>query len=586
MTITSPTTATVKYSIVEGGQVAVPNQTGQAVLQGGVWKVSAPSFQALLKLEQGQSSGSPSPSSSACRRRSRRAWRSRMPLPESEDGDFGAAAAQGGRRPALATLTAVLFLTFLDTTIVSVALADVQSSLHAGVAQLQWVVNGYALTFAGLMLGMGMLGDRLGRKRVMLGGLGVFIGGSLFGALAPTVAHAGRGPRRSWAWAPRPASPARCRSSATSIPSGRCRARALGVVGGRGRPRAGHGARASAACWWASAAGALVFWFNLAAGLLVLLAALVTVPESADPQSGRIDVAGFVLGPVALGAAIFAVIHGETTGYRDPVVDRALRAERRGRPWRSWSSSSAARRPSSTTVVPAAGAVHRLAVGRLRRLLRHLLDLLLHGALPAGRGRLLRLPHGRPVRAHGGRHDRRLGAHRTLGGARRAAPADRSLGCLAAGVGLLATDLALRGHIELRPRWRPALALAGLGFGVAVVPVTSVALAVVPPEHSGMAAGATTTSRELGSVVGVAVLGSLVNGHLTVDLTRRLAELGVPAGFRTVVINASRRVRCPRAAAARRPPRRPSARSWPTWSTPPTAPFAPACRSRWSWPAS
>ena len=54
-----------------------------------------------------------------------------------------------------------------------------------------------------------------------------------------------------------------------------------------------------------------------------------------------------------------------------------------------------------------------------------------------------------------------------------------------------------------------ALALAGLGFGIAVVPVTSVALAVVPPEHSGMAAGATTTSRELGSVVGVAVLGSL-----------------------------------------------------------------------------
>jgi hypothetical protein len=60
VTVTSPTTATVKYSIVEGGQVAVPNQTGQAVLQGGVWKVSAPSFQSLLKLEQGQTSPSAS----------------------------------------------------------------------------------------------------------------------------------------------------------------------------------------------------------------------------------------------------------------------------------------------------------------------------------------------------------------------------------------------------------------------------------------------------------------------------------------------------------------------------------------------
>jgi hypothetical protein len=60
--ITSPTTADVTYSIVQGGQVALPNQKGQAVLVGGVWKVSAPSFQALLKLEQGQSSTAPSAS--------------------------------------------------------------------------------------------------------------------------------------------------------------------------------------------------------------------------------------------------------------------------------------------------------------------------------------------------------------------------------------------------------------------------------------------------------------------------------------------------------------------------------------------
>ena len=60
--VTSPTTATVTYSIVENGQVALPGQKGQAVLEGGVWKVSAPSFQALLKLEQGLTSSSPSAS--------------------------------------------------------------------------------------------------------------------------------------------------------------------------------------------------------------------------------------------------------------------------------------------------------------------------------------------------------------------------------------------------------------------------------------------------------------------------------------------------------------------------------------------
>ena len=86
---------------------------------------------------------------------------------------------------ALATVCAVLFLTFLDMTIVSVALADIQSTLHAGVSQLQWVVNAYALVFASLLLASGTIGDRLGRKKLMLGGLAVFAAGSLLGALAP-----------------------------------------------------------------------------------------------------------------------------------------------------------------------------------------------------------------------------------------------------------------------------------------------------------------------------------------------------------------------------------------------------------------
>src|SRR6266536_3523455 len=88
---------------------------------------------------------------------------------------------------ALATVCGVLFLTFLDTTIVAVTLGDVQSDLHAGVTALQWVVNAYALVFASLMLTGGSLGDRLGRKRVMLVGLGVFAAGSLLGALASSV---------------------------------------------------------------------------------------------------------------------------------------------------------------------------------------------------------------------------------------------------------------------------------------------------------------------------------------------------------------------------------------------------------------
>ncbi len=71
-----------------------------------------------------------------------------------------------------------------------------------------------------------------------------------------------------------------------------------------------------------------------------------------------------------------------------------------------------------------------------------------------------------------------------------------------------------------------------------MVPVTFVTLGVVRPERSGMAASATNTSRELGAVFGVAVLGALVNAHLTTGLTHRLHLLKIPANFISVIINA------------------------------------------------
>src|ERR1700691_477131 len=88
---------------------------------------------------------------------------------------------------ALATLCVVLFLTFLDNTIVSVGLANVQTDLHASVTSLQWVGSVYALTIAAFMLAAGSLGDLLGRKKIMLTGVGVFCAGSVIAALSPNV---------------------------------------------------------------------------------------------------------------------------------------------------------------------------------------------------------------------------------------------------------------------------------------------------------------------------------------------------------------------------------------------------------------
>src|SRR5439155_285277 len=80
--------------------------------------------------------------------------------------------------------------------------------------------------------------------------------------------------------------------------------------------------------------------------------------------------------------------------------------------------------------------------------------------------------------------------------------------------------------------------VVGFGLGLALVAVSAAVLAVVPPERSGMAASTLNTSRELGGVLAVAILGAVVNGRLLTELTRKLNELGVPPAFHSLIINA------------------------------------------------
>ncbi len=216
---------------------------------------------------------------------------------EVKKGGLGSAA----QALALATLCAVLFLTFLDNTIVSVGLANVQCDLHAGVTSLQWVVNGYALTFAGFMLAAGMLGDILGRKKIMLAGVAVFCAGSVVAAVAPNVDWliAGRVIMGVGAAASEPGTLSIIRHV---YPDRETRADALGVwaaVSGLALalgPVIG-GALVGFSSWRA------IFWFNLGFGAVAFVLAAVFVPETSDRQGRRVDFVGFVLG-----AAFFACI--------------------------------------------------------------------------------------------------------------------------------------------------------------------------------------------------------------------------------------------------------------------------------------
>ena len=437
------------------------------------------------------------------------------------------------RHIAMIAVCMVMFLTFMDMTIVSVAIGSVQSHLHAGVSQLQWVVNGYGLTFASFMLLGGTLGDRLGRKKIMLGGLLLFAAGSLLGALAPNpdVLIGGRVIMGIGAAASEPGSLSIIRHM---FPDRRVRARAIGTwaaVSGLALafgPVIG-GVLVALASWRG------VFWFNVAAALLIVVLAVRTVPESSSPQTARLDIPGFIAGTMGLGALTFAVILGETDGFHSPLVIGLfligvvaligfVHIERAST---SPLLDLAYFKSSRFTGAMIVAFILYFSIFSIFFFTALYLTAVI-GYAPA-RIALEFLPMTAAMvvaAVFAGRRVARLGPRVPM-----------AEGCVMAGAGVLLSALLL---LASPPSlWLMAtLALAGYGFGATVVPMTSVALSEVPAERSGMAASATNTSRELGAVFGVAVLGALVNAHLTGDLTHRLKVLKIPTNFISIIINA------------------------------------------------
>jgi EmrB/QacA subfamily drug resistance transporter len=433
----------------------------------------------------------------------------------------------------LAVLCLVLFLTFLDNTIVSVVLANVQSDLHAGVSSLQWVVSGYALTFAGLMLTFGTLGDLFGRKRVMLGGVAVFCAGSVVCGVAPNVQALiiGRIVMGVGAAASEPGTLSMIRHLFEDRAE---RARAVGVwVAVSGLALAlGPVIGGTLAGLWSWRA---IFWFNLFFGATALAAAAVTLPENADPERARLDVLGAVLAAGALVALSFAIISGETAGYRAGWILTLFVLSAVGLAAFVWHERRT-RVPvldvrffrlsafAGSNVVAFCSYFGVFAVFFFVALYLQVV-----GSNSPYRTALEFVPMAAGMvlaSALTGTWVARMGPRIPM-----------VTGCALAGAGLLLTDVVVSPHVGFATlAW--TLAITGVGFGIAVVPVTSTALSVIPPEHSGMAASATNTSRELGAVVGVAALGSVVNGQLTTNLVQRLAQIGIPPQFREQVVTA------------------------------------------------
>lgn len=442
---------------------------------------------------------------------------------------------------AMGTLSLGVSLVIMDATIVNVALPVVIEDLGLDSAGAQWMNASYALVFASLMLTVGRLGDLYGRKRLYTIGLVVFMAASLVAGAATTPAMliAARVLQGLGAAMVLPST----LSTLNAMFHGRARGIAFAIwgstIGGMAAvgPLVGGWLATDVSWRWA-------FWLNIPFGLLALVGIMKTLDETRDTTLTRgSDVPGVLLSTIGLAGIVFALIEGQYYGW--------------------WTDASGDLSP-----VPVALAVgvllvvtfvvverRRLAAGkvvlvdlgllRIRSFrfgviaaiivalgefgLLFTLPLLLQGALgysALGTGWLVLwlalgtfLISGATPRLAG-----RLGQTVVV---------RVGLGLEAIAIAGLALTLSTSVSGVLLAFW---LFVYGVGVGLATAQLTSVILVDVPVAASGQASGFQTTIRQLGSALGVALLGGLLVGTMTSQTTDRLAQTDLPPAQQEQVV--------------------------------------------------
>ncbi|MEV6973059.1 MFS transporter [Kitasatospora sp. NPDC093806] len=416
----------------------------------------------------------------------------------------GAALSARRRWTVLAVCALSLFLVGLDTTIVNVGLPAIGRGLAVGTHGLEWIVDAYTVVLASLLISAGALADRFGRRRVFQCGLVVFGLASLACALAPSLgvlvaARALQGVGASML------SPVALAIVVSAMPDPRERARAIGVwasVFGLSMA-AGPvtGGALVAAFGWRS-----VFWVNLPVVLVAVVLSVLFVPESRAPRARRLDLPGQLLLTAAVCATVAVLIEGPRIGWAAApalagyavvaatTAAFALVERRRAEPLMDLGLF---RRPVFGTAVLGAVAVFvALTVSLLLTTfqLQHA-----RGWTPLAAGAAtLPMALGATVCAPlSGALTSRFGPRRPL--------------LLAGGFTAAGGVLCLVGRAEL-PVVLLAYLLLGVGFGFANAPITNTAVSGLPADRAGVAGAITSTARQVGSAVGVAVAGGLVAG--------------------------------------------------------------------------
>ncbi|XTZ14270.1 MFS transporter [Micromonospora echinospora] len=403
---------------------------------------------------------------------------------------------------ALGALTLAVTLLAVDGTVLALAMPALTADLGATSTEVLWIGDAYSFALAGLLISMGTLADRIGRRRLLLIGVAGFGSASLVAAFAPTA---------GWLIAARVllgVAGATLMPSTLSIvrnvftdPAQRTRAIAVWSAGASGGAALGPlvGGVLLEHYWWGS-----VFVINLPIMLLVLISVALLVPESRNPAAARFDLVSAVLSVAAIVPLVWAVKHTAKSGI-DPAgllaaalsVSAALVFVRRQRTLRTpLVDVTLFARPAFTGTILVSLITIFAFSGLLFFFSQYLQLVRGHSPLEAGLRELPATLASIAVVVVAVRIIARLGVGRALAAA---------LLVAAAGLGVLAITEGAAGYAGLAA----GLILVGLGIGMAFTASTDAILSAVPRERAGAASAISEMSYELGVALGIALLGTL-----------------------------------------------------------------------------
>jgi EmrB/QacA subfamily drug resistance transporter len=403
------------------------------------------------------------------------------------------------------TLVAVCLATFmllLDVTIVNVALPSIERDLGASFADLQWVVDAYALTLAAFLLTAGSVADLVGRRRVFVLGVAVFTLASLLCGLAhtPLLLNLARGLQGSGA--------AMMFACALALIAGAYQGRDRGTAFGLWGATTGAavavgplvGGVLTEAIGWEA-----IFFVNIPIGLGVIALTLRQVEESTAPSEGRVDFPGLVTFSAALFLLVFGLIRSNEEGWGSPLIVGMLSGaavlivaflliERHSR--HPMLELALFRNPSFVGASLAAFVLSAAMFAMFLYLTLYIQNQLGYTALESGLRFLPTTLLSFFVAPIAGKLAERLGIRWFIG------------------VGLLfvATGLLLMSGLSAGDDWTALLAglcFTGVGIGMVNPPLATAAVGVVEPWRAGMASGINSTFRQVGIATGIAAWGAI-----------------------------------------------------------------------------